>query len=515
MGCKDCVAGEGRAAGGASRGRRASQAQVGRAWVVAWLVSLSACAAGPSGSSGSTEPTPDGLVFGGGDSAAGAAHGDGGGAVDSAGRGGGSGGPGTGDAGGGAGAVDAGQGGSVDAGHGGDASAGGDAGDWSDGSDGSDGSDVVGEPDAPAGLGVLTLAPPLIVDAHPTANFRGVDGAWDPVAGAFLFAYGNAPIGGAYVDPSGAQVGAGFRLTDAPYDDSNWTQNPRVAPSDGGCLVSWHATLPAGNHVAVRRVRWQDGPAFDGPAVILSGPGPNQESAAALGWAPGIGEHLVVWAQDGLRGRRVAPSGAPVGAELTLSEPGVWVEGSSVAWHPGCGCWFVAFMQVAPPGAHIALVRVGGDGVPLGGALDLTGMIEFAKITDLELDAQTGSVVASWYEVRDGAAGFAAMRVGADGLPQTAAVPVFVPHGSYDGYDLAYSAVTGTSLAAFHGPTIAVWAAELGPDLSNGVPFPLDPGGSTFGAFLPRVVASPEVAAWFVAFTPDYAGVTVQKVVRE
>lgn len=430
--------------------------------------------------------------------------------MDSAGRGGGGtdGHPGTSDAsGGGVDAVGVGRGGDVEAADGGTAG---------DGGDGGPGNDApVGEPDAPAGLGVLTLAPPLIVDAHPTANYRGVDGAWDPVAGAVLFAYGNAPIGGAYVDPSGAQVGAGFRLTDAPYDGSNWTQNPRVSPSDGGCLVSWHATLPAGNHVAVRRVRWQDGPAFDGPEVILSGPGPNQESAAALGWAPGIGEHLVVWAQDGLRGVRVAPSGAPVGAELTLSEPGVWVEGPSVAWHPGCGCWFVAFMQVAPPGAHIALVRVGDDGVPLGGALDLTGMIEFAKITDLELDAQAGSVVASWYEVRDGVAGFAAMRVGADGLPQTAAVPVFVPHGSYDGYDLAYSAVTGTSLAAFHGPTVAVWAAELGEDLSNGVPFPLDPGGSTFGAFLPRVVASPEAAAWFVAFTPDYAGVTVQRVVRE
>lgn len=365
-------------------------------------------------------------------------------------------------------------------------------------------------------FGALIHAEPLLLDTNPTVNYRGVDAAWDVAAGAFLFVYGNAPIGGAWVGADGAQIGGGFLLTGEPYDGANWTQNPRVSPSDGGSLVSWHKELPGGPMVQVRRVRREgDGPGFDGPAVAVSAPGSNQESPAALGYAPSLGEHLVVWAANGLHGRRLAPSGDPIADEVPLSEPGIWVEFPSVVWHPGCGCWFVAFMQEVPPGGHVLLERVGESGLPLGPATDLTGSLGFAKVTDVALDAATGEVIATWYEVRDGGASFAAQRFGADGTAASEPQTVFAPFGSYDGYDLAYSDVTGTCLGAFHGPDVAAFAAELAPDLSSSPPFSLALGGATFGAFLPRVVAYPDAPAWLVAFSPDYAGVVVQRVSRE
>ena len=365
-------------------------------------------------------------------------------------------------------------------------------------------------------FGALVQAPPLLLDTHPTVNYRGVDAAWDATAGAFLFVYGNAPIGGAWVGADGGQVGSGFLLTGEPYDGGNWTQNPRVSPSDGGSLVSWHEELPGGPIVQVRRVRKEgDGPAFDGPPVTVSAPGSNQESAAALGYAPELNEHLVVWAAAGLHARRLAPSGEPLAGEVPVSEPGVWVEFPSVVWHPGCGCWFVAFMQEVEPSGHVLLLRVGADGLPLGPPDDLTGPIGFAKVTDVELDTATEEVVATWYEVRDGVAGFAAQRFGAAGVALSLPQTVFAPFGSYDGYDLAYSAITGTCLAAFHGPDVAAFASELAPDLGYSAPFPLNLGGSTFGAYLPRVVAHPDSASWLVAFSPDYTGVIVQRVFRE
>lgn len=363
-------------------------------------------------------------------------------------------------------------------------------------------------------IGALVQGPPQVLDSNPTVNYRGVDIAWEPVSGGFLVVYGNAPIGGALLDAGGQQVGAGFSMTGVPPDGEPWSQNPRVSAGAGGYLVTWHQELSAGPQVQVRRVRREgDGPVFDGPPITIGTPGSNQESCAALAFSPVTQEFLVVWAQQGLRSRRLAVDGSPLADEVALSEPGVWVEQPSVAYDPTCGCFFVAFMQAVESGAHVLLTRVGdGTGQPLGPALDLSGPLEFAKVTDVEGDG--AGVVASWYAVAGGVSGFVAQRLGPSGAPLSPPVPVFAPYGSYDGYDLAWSPVTGTALGVFHGLDVSVVAAELGPDLVNGAPFALDPGGATKGVFLPRAVAHPTDAAWLVVASPDYSHVIVQRVSR-
>lgn len=351
------------------------------------------------------------------------------------------------------------------------------------------------------------------LDTWPTVNYRGVDAAWNDGAGVFLAAYGNAPIGGVFLSAEGEQVGAGFLLTGEAYDGANWTQNPRVASGDGAFLVSWHAETGGAAAPRVRRVRYDGGPVYDGDAQSLGGGGSQQESPVAVAWSPDAREYLAVWAQNGLYARRVGADGVPIGEAAPVTEAGVWVEMPALAYHPGCECFVATCMQSSGSGARVLLLRF--DGPTLLSTVDLTGTIDFAKVTDLELDGARDEIVASWYEVRGGVAGFAAQRFDASGAATTAAATVFAPHSSYDGYDLAYNAVTGTSLAAFHGSVAAAVVGELAVDLSDGEAISLDGGGAVHGFFLPRVVAHPNEPWWMVLGSPDYASVAMARVVRE
>ncbi len=364
----------------------------------------------------------------------------------------------------------------------------------------------------PARVGTLAREGDAVtLRTHPTVNYRFVDAAYDPARRVFLVVYGNAPVGGAFLDDEGAQVGDGFRLTEQPQSDGLWTQFPRVAAGRAGFVVTWHAEFGRSPVVQSRRVI--PGPSF-GPTVSLSDPGTQQESPAALSYAPDRDEFLVVWAHAGLKGRRLSGEGAARGEIVALSTPGVWVEQPAVAWHPGAGAYFVTYMQEVSGTAQVMLLRVSADGAPAGEARSLSGPLSFAKVTDLELDARTGELVASWYAVQGGVRGFAAQRVRADGTLVDTPRTVFAPHGSYDGYDLAWSAATGTLLAVFHGAGAEVAGAELdgawretpAGDLTSVMP--------RNGVFLPRVVAHPARPWWIALGSPDYARVIAQRIAR-
>ncbi|MCB9778923.1 MAG: hypothetical protein H6742_10200 [Alphaproteobacteria bacterium] len=391
------------------------------------------------------------------------------------------------------------------------------------GADGGGGGDDGGggdgtDDDPPAGvLGTLhEVGEPTRLSTWPTVNYRGTDLAWSAADERFLVVWGNAPIGGAFLDADAVQRGAGFRLTSDEYDGGNWTQNPRVVASDGGFLVSWHAETGSGPIPRVRRVRvGTDGPSFAGPEVDLAGPGAFQESAIALAFSPDSGQHLAVWAQDGLKARRLDGEGQPLGAVSELTAPGGWVEQPAAVYHPDCGCFFVTTMQEHGGGGRALLFRIeDGTGTVLGEAQDLSGVLDFAKVTDVTLDEARGEVVASWYEIRAGVAGFAAQRLAADGTATTERRTVFPPYGSYDGYDLAWSPVSGTCVASFHGLSAAAVVAELDPALDEGAAVELSAAGAANGVFLPRLAAHPHEPRWLVVGAPDYAAVSLQVVER-
>lgn len=371
-------------------------------------------------------------------------------------------------------------------------------------------------PPPPGTLGTLRSDGAARLDTVATVNYRGVDAARDEASGTFVVAYGNAPIGGAIVDAQGAQVGAGFLIADA-YTGANWSQNPRVVSTSTGVLVSWHQDQGAGPTVAVRAMRVVGGaPTFDHAEVTLSSPGSSQESPASMAWSPERSAALVVWAQDGLHAVRVGADGSALGTEVQLTEAGVWVEMPSVAWSPGCDCWLVSVMQAPDTAAHVLLLRVdGATGAARGATTDLTGALEFAKVTELTADEATGDVIASWYQVTGGAAAFGAVDLDADGAVIGAPRTIFAPYGSYDGYDLSWSPVTGSSLGVFHGSDVSALAEELAKDLSDGDARALDTTGASSGVYLPRVVADPTAPAWLVFASPDYAGVSVERIVHD
>lgn len=369
----------------------------------------------------------------------------------------------------------------------------------------------------PAGYGLLGRVAregdTVTLRTHRTVNYRGVDGAYDPVHRVFLVVYGNAPIGGAFLDDDGRQLGDGFQLTTGASDGSDWTQLPRVAWGGGGFLVSWHHETGRMVVPEARRVEYgAAGPTFGGGATAIGTGGSMQESPIGLAWSPEAGEFLAVWAQSGVKARRLGPDGAPHGEVVVVSEEGTWAEQPSVVWSAAARSYFVAFMQESGGAARVALQRIDARGSLAGSLRDLTGPLAFAKVTDVEYDAAAGEVVASWYQVRGAARGFAAQRLGGDGEPRGPATDVFQPHGSYDGYDLAWSAATGTSLAAFHGDGAEDMGAELDGALRSSTPFAVTASGARNGNFIPRVVAHPARPLWLVLSSADYARVVLQRI---
>lgn len=365
----------------------------------------------------------------------------------------------------------------------------------------------------PAGFGRLGTTArdgdTVTLRTNPTANYRGVDTAYDPVHHVFLVVYGNAPIGGAFLDDEGRQIGDGFALTDADH----WTQNPRVAWGGDGFLASWHREAGRAVVPMVRRVNYSPtGPAFGGEATIIGLAGSMQESCVSLAWSEEASEFLAVWSFNGVHARRIGADGTPRGDVLTFTDPSVWTEQPSVVWSAASRAYFVVFMQTTGSLARVALQRLDATGAAVGALRDLTGAIAFAKVTDVAYDAASGAVIASWYQVRDGLRGFAAQRFGGDGEPLGASATVFAPHGSYDGYDLAWSPTTGTSFAAFHGESANDMGAELDDTLRSSTPFAVTASGSRNGDFLPRVVAHPSRPMWLVLSSADYARVVLQRV---
>lgn len=374
--------------------------------------------------------------------------------------------------------------------------------------------DTAPPPDAappPGRLGVVTRdGPGVTLRAHPTVNYRSVDAAWDAARRTCLVVYGNGPVGGAFLDDDGAQVGDGFRLTDLPHPGGPWSQLPRAAAGRAGFVATWHIEVARSAMVQARRVL--PGGMFGGPAVAVSEPGTQQESPAAIAYAEEADEFLVVWAQSGLKGRRLDGSGTPVGPVLTLSTPDAWVEQPAVVWHPGARTYFVTYMQ-EHGGTRVNVQRVAvGTGATVGAARSLSGDLAFAKVTDVAYDARAGEVIATWFAVRGSARSFEVERLRGDGEPVGPRATVFAPHASYDGYDLAWSPATGTSFAAFHGTGAEAAGAELDAENRDGAPFEVTAAAPRNGLFLPHVVAHPSRPWWLVMGSPDYGSVLVQRV---
>ena len=366
-------------------------------------------------------------------------------------------------------------------------------------------------------LGKWTLSgPTAALRTNPTVNFRGVDAAYDPTTHTFLVVYGNAPIGGAFIDDDGKQIGDGFRITDAAYDGSNWSQLPRVAAADGGFVVTWHQSRGTDVVTEARRLHFDGtGPAFDGPSTDVA-TGANQESPAALAFSPASHELLVTWANAaGAHAHRIGADTSLKGGAFDVSTPGQWGEQPSVVFAPSASAFFVLWAQ-ADTTARVGMARIAdGTGAIIAAPADLTGDVSFSKVTDLAFDpgeGGPGEVIASWYAATSAATGFFALRLAADGTPKGTPTQIFAPYGSYDGYDLTYSPVSGTSLTAFHASSLDDMGGELDRALATGPVSAVTATGAKSGTFLPRIVAHPTKPFWLVAASPDYAGVSVQRI---
>jgi hypothetical protein len=363
-------------------------------------------------------------------------------------------------------------------------------------------------------LGKWTLTgPSTTLRTNPTANYRSVDGAYDATNHVFLIVYGNAPIGGAFLDDDGKQIGDGFRITDAPYDGSNWSQLPRVAFADGGFVVTWHQSRGTDVVTEARRLHFDGtGATFDGPSTDVA-TGANQESPAALAFSPTSHELLVTWANAaGVHAHRIGADTSLKGTALDISPAGLWGEQPSVVFAPTASCFFVVWAQ-ADTAARVGMARIfDGTGAPIGTTRDLTGDIKFSKVTDVAYDDGVGEIIASWYAATSAATGFFAQRIAADGTPKNTPIQIFTPYGSYDGYDLTYSPVSGTSLTAFHASSVDDMGGEIDRALVTGPVTAVTATGAKSGTFLPRIVAHPTKPFWLVVASPDYSSVALQRI---
>jgi hypothetical protein len=197
---------------------------------------------------------------------------------------------------------------------------------------------------------------------------------------------------------------------------------------------------------------------------------------------------------------------------IDVSTPGLWGEQPSVAFQPSASCFYVLWAQ-ADAAARVGLARIAdGAGTLLAPPQDLTGDIGGAKVNALAYDDGAKQMIATWYAVTSAVTGFFAQRIAVDGTPLGKPQNIFAPYASYDGWDLAYSPVSGTSLAAFHGSTADDFGGELDRALHTGPVSAVLAAGAKSGTFLPRVAAHPSKPFWIVVAEPDYASVAAQRI---
>jgi len=360
-----------------------------------------------------------------------------------------------------------------------------------------------GAPDGPPTLQRIgeTFTIPTLDASAPK---RFADAAHDPVGDLYLVVNGNGATSGSFVSGDATPVGAPFAVaqTDA------YTQGVRVTFGSDAFLVAWHDNRDGSAQVRGRIVQW-DGTtaAFGGDDfAIASGPS-YSEMPPAISWSQTSGAWLVAWhtaVADDIHAQLVGADGALVGAAIVLTADPDWQSDVGLAWNPDRDEWLAAYTHAGAT-TEVRARRIAADGSLPGTESTLT-QAGGTWLAHAAWEPDAGEYVVAWFEGR-----IAMRRVDADGSPVGDIVELATGYGNYDGFSMAYSPVTRTFAAVFHGQTDEDYAAAFDADGLQSAVVEATSSRGTDGHFNPHVAAHSTRPEWLLVTSLGFASVVGQR----
>lgn len=357
-------------------------------------------------------------------------------------------------------------------------------------------------PAAPAHAQAARLGGSILVGQ---GSIRYADVGYDPVNDAYLVVSGAERVIARFVAADGTVLGNVVRVPDA--DRGGYA--PRVAYSRdlGGFLVTWLDSR--GDPLERTNVRGRFVKYDGGNVLMTSGDfalasangGSGAETSAAVAYSTQSREFLVVWKQyegglNNVYGQRLGIDGTRLGAEFPLTFDVHWQDDPAVDYDPGSNSFFVVWQHYTEPR---------GPGGVQGRRVDAgTGTLHAAVTLFTGLDGYTPDVTFHPGQNRHLVSYFSGgvhygMFVDASGTVIRGAQPLVSGSPSYNAWDVAYNAKSGTFLAVRHGAGTEDMGVEVD---GNGVPtghLQVTSNGATDGNYNPRVAGRSSSSEWMVA----------------
>ena len=359
-------------------------------------------------------------------------------------------------------------------------------------------------PDGPPSLARIgeTFAIPSLAASMPK---RFADAAHDPVGDVYLVVNGNAAISGSFVSADGAPLGQPFAIAET----TAWTQGVRVTFGGDAFLVAWHDNrdAPDSARLRARSVAWDGAAPVLGADVEIGTGATYSEMAPALAWSQTSSAFLVAWhtgVADDIHAQRVAADGARIGAEIVVTADADWQSDVGMAWNPELDEFLLAYTHAGAT-TEVRTRRVAADGTVVGEETSMTTAAG-TWLAHAAFVPESSEYLVAWF---DGA--ITARRVAQDGAPIGEPFVLAPGYGSYDGFALAYSPVTTTFAAVFHGSTDEDWAAAFDANGEQSVAFEATSSRGTEGNFNPRVAAHSTRAEWLLVTSRGFAEVVGQR----
>jgi hypothetical protein len=333
---------------------------------------------------------------------------------------------------------------------------------------------------------------------------RFVDAANDPVGDVYLVVNGNAAISGSFLDANGVALGEPFALAETDA----YTQGVRVAFGGDAFLVAWHDNREDSNsaRLRARSVAWTGTPVLGADVEIGTG-ATFSEMPPAIAWSETSSTFLVAWhtaVADDIHAQRVASDGSRIGGEIVVTNDIDWQSDVGLAWNPVLDEWLVAYTHAGAT-TEVRVRRIAADGTVAAGETSMTTAAG-TWLAHAAFVPDAGEYLVAWYE-----GAIAARRVEQDGTPIGDAFVLAPGYGSYDGFAMAYSPVTATFAAVFHGTTDEDFAVAFTADGMQSEVVEATSSRGRDGHFNPRVVAHATRPEWLLVTSLGFATVVGQR----
>jgi hypothetical protein len=334
---------------------------------------------------------------------------------------------------------------------------------------------------------------------------RFVDAAHDPADDVYLVVNGNAAVSGAFIDADGAALAEPFAIADTDA----WTQGVRVARGDG-FLVAWHDNRddPASARLRARQVRWESGAPSLGADVEIGTGATYSEMPPAIAWSATSGVHLVAWhtaVGDDIHAQRVQPDGTRVGGEIVITSDPDWQSDVWLAWNPNADEWLAAYTHAGAT-TEVRVRRIAADGSLPAPEVSLTTAAG-TWLAQAAYVPESGEYLVAWFQGE-----IVARRVAEDGTPIGESFVLAPGYGSYDGFAMAWSPVTATFAATFHGTSDEDFAVAFDASGVQSTVIEATFSRGDDGNFNPRIVANESRAEWLIVTSRGFATVVGQRV---